>query len=223
MAKETFRDIEKISKGIANFIITGIAFDENTSIGKGARYAPHHLRDLTKSIPGVTKEGKLLDNVRLFDNGDFTRYEDESIVDFFARIEKEVKPLFNSDQFNLFLGGDHSVNIPLVKAFLSFAKKEGKIPVYIHLDAHPDLMDRYLDNSLSHATPVRRHLDEGLEGENLVMVGLRGFEAQEVYFFALHPEINVYNATSVKEKGIKAVVEEIKEKFNDDKYLIYFS
>lgn len=223
MAKETFRDIKKTSKEKANIIFTGIAFDENTSIGKGASYAPLHLRNLSKNIPGVTKDALLLDSVNLFDNGDFVRNKDESIKDFFKRVEKEVRPLFNRKQFNIFIGGDHSVNIPLVSAFLDFAKDENKIPVYIHLDAHPDLMDVYLDNSLSHATPVRRHLDKGLKSNDLVMVGLRGFEAEEVTFFAAHPEIKLYSASAVKTRGIKEIVSEIKATFADDKYLIYFS
>ncbi len=223
MEKKTFRDIKKTSKEAANIIITGLAFDENTSIGKGASFAPAHLRLLTKSIPGVTKDAKLLDRVKLFDNGDFTRLENESIKAFFSRVEKETLSLFSAHQFNIFIGGDHSVNIPLVSAFLNYAQAKGKIPVYIHLDAHPDLMDVYLDNPLSHATPVRRHLERGLKEENLVMVGLRGFEAEEVDFFAKHPQVLLYTATGVKTKGIKAIGEEIKAKFSDDKYVIYFS
>lgn len=223
MGKETFRDIQKIVRNKANIIFTGIAFDENTSIGKGASFAPDHLRELSKSIPGVTKDAEFLTNVRLFDNGDFIRQKDETIKQFFARIQKESQSLYGHEQFNIFIGGDHSVNIPLVAGFLVYAKAVGKIPVYIHLDAHPDLMDVYLGNSLSHATPVRRHLDAGLEHENLVMAAIRGFEAEEVIFFAKHPEIKLYKASTIKERGIKEIVEEIKNRFGDDKYVIYFS
>lgn len=224
MEKKTFRDIQITSKDSANIIVTGIAFDENTSIGKGASFAPSHLRELSKNIPGVTKDGKLLDQVKLFDNGDFTRRDNETIKEFFTRVQKETLPLFSRKQFNLFIGGDHSVNIPLVAAFIEFAKVEGKIPVYIHLDAHPDLMDVYLNNDISHATPVRRHLDAGLQDENLTLVGLRGFEGEEVIFFQEHHKVHMKTATNVKKEGIKTIVRSIVERYSDaSKYLIYFS
>lgn len=223
MGKEIFRDIEKTHKNTANVILTGIAFDENTSIGKGASFAPLHLRNLSKDIPGVTKDAKLLTNVKLFDNGDYARHEDENIEQFFSRVQKETKSLYSHDQFNIFIGGDHSVNIPLVASFIAYAKAVGKIPVYIHLDAHPDLMDEYLSNKLSHATPVRRHLDAGLKSENLALIGLRGFEKEEVEFFLEHPEVQVYSATTVKTRGINEIVEEIKKRYSHDMYVIYFS
>ena len=223
MNKNTFRDIQKTDAKNANIIFTGIPFDDNASLGKGASFAPALMRTSSGNIPGVTRDAKLLTKVRLFDNGDLCRATDETIPAFFNRVEKEVTPLFNKDKLNVFIGGDHSVNIPLFKAFLNFTKAVGKIPVLIHIDAHPDMMDNYIGNHLSHATPARRALDNGLKQENLVFIGLRGFEVEEVNYFKENPAITVYLASEVRKIGVNAVIESVISRFKDDKYAIYVS
>lgn len=221
--KETFRDIKKTTLEKANIILAGIPFDKNASLGSGTSYAPAFLRALSNNIPGVTKDAKLLDKVRLFDYGDITQFESEAIATYFHRVEKEITPLIRKNALSLFIGGDHSVNIPLFKAFLSFAKHENKIPVLIHIDAHPDMMDEYLGNRLSHACPARRALDHGLKQENLTFVGLRGFEKEEVIYFNENPVIKVYLASDVHQMGIEKITNEIITKYQDDKYAIYVS
>lgn len=223
MIKLTFRDIKKTDYNHANVVLTGIPFDDNASLGKGASYAPAFLRALSENIPGVTRAAKLLDKVSLFDNGDLIRKEKESIPSYFNRIEKEVMPLFAIDKLNVFIGGDHSVNTPLFKAFLTFCEAMKKTPVLIHIDAHPDMMDAYLENRLSHATPARRALDHGLKQENLVFIGLRGFEREEVLYFNENPSITVFLAGDVRRLGTSAIIENITKRFQSDDYAIYVS
>ena len=221
--EDFFRDITKTNLENANVVLVGIPFDKNASLGKGASYAPLYLRSLSKNIPGVSKDAKVLDKVRLFDYGDIKEKGNESVIKYFVRVEKEVGPLFNKKHLSLFLGGDHSVNIPLFKAFLSFCKQEGKTPVLIHIDAHPDIMDEYLGNAYSHATPTRRALESGLEKDNLVFIGLRGFEVEEVHYFNENKDIKVYLASDVKKEGIKKISEEVISKYKSDKYALYIS
>lgn len=221
--ENSFRDLHKEMQSKANIRLVGIPFDKNASLGKGAAYAPRYLRMLSQNIPGVTKDGKPLAKVRLFDYGDITQKAKESVVNYFARITKEVTPLLRKDGLTIFIGGDHSVNIPLFKAFLAFTKAEGKIPVLIHIDAHPDMMEQYLGNDYSHATPARHALNNGLKPENLIFVGLRGFEVEEVTYFKSHPHIKVYLASDVHNKGISEIINEICVKFSDEKYAIYVS
>lgn len=223
MNKNTFRDITQTNYQEAKIIFSGVAFDDNASLGKGASYAPAFLRSLSANIPGVTKDAKLLNNVTLFDNGDYVRKTKESIPSFFARVEKEVEGLFNLSKLNVFIGGDHSVNIPLFKAFLAFAKKEKKIPVLIHIDAHPDMMDDYLGNHLSHATPARRALDHGLTQDNLVFIGLRGFETEEVIYFNENPAISVCLASEVRKNGVDSIINEVLNRYQNERYAIYVS
>lgn len=221
--QDSFRDINKESLNNASVRLAGIPFDGNASLGKGAAYAPTYLRMLSQNIPGVTKDGKLLNNISVFDYGDITLKSKETVVDYFNRVTKVVLHLFKKTGLTIFIGGDHSVNIPLFKAFLAFAKAEGKIPVLIHIDAHPDMMEEYLDNPYSHATPARHALKNGLQEENLVFVGLRGFETEEVGYFTRHPKIKIYLASDVQKEGINKVTKAICEKYSDEKYAIYVS
>jgi agmatinase len=86
----------------------------------------------------------------------------------FDQIESAVSELLDCDAKVIALGGDHSVTIPVMRAF---ARKYGKLNV-LHLDAHPDLYDQLDGNEDSHATPFYRCFKEGLIG-HLVQVGIR--------------------------------------------------
>ena len=88
----------------------------------------------------------------------------------------------------------------------------------------PDLhiCDEYDDSKFSHACTNRRSLDYGYENENIVMVGIRGFEEQEVIYFKNNPSLKVYTANDCFTLGISQIINEIKEKF-DDRYAIYLS
>ncbi len=66
------------------------------------------------------------------------------------------------------LGGDHSITLPIVRAF-------GKhIPglTILHFDAHPDLYDELEGNRLSHACPFARIMEEGA-AKRLIQIGIR--------------------------------------------------
>ena len=89
---------------------------------------------------------------------------------------------FQTGKFPIFLGGDHSIGIPLQRAFYRFCQEKKKIPVIIHLDAHPDICDVYDDSKYSHACTNRRSLEYGYLHQNLPLIGIRGFELQEVKF-----------------------------------------
>lgn len=222
MDKTTFRDIKKASLETANIIIAGIPYDKNTSIGRGAALAPARIRLLSQSIPGVTQDGDELSATLLYDFGDIEA-GNLNTESYFAKVEQSVLPLFKKEALTIFLGGDHSVNIPLFKAFLTYTKKVGKTPVLIHIDAHPDMMENYDNNVYSHATPARYALKHGLDENNLTFIGLRGFEKEEVVYFKEHPAIKVYRASDVFKRGVDQVIAEVVQKYQSADYLIYLS
>jgi agmatinase len=158
----------------------------------------------------------------MYDNGDIVQKDGEDVETYFARIEENVFTSMNYGKFNLFIGGDQSIAIPTEKAFLRYCQKINKIPAIIHLDAHPDICDTYEGSKYSHACPNRRSIDNGYKTSDMVLIGMRGYEAQEVEYFAAHPEIEVYNSSYVQNHGIEEMLEHIKNKF-DDRYLIYLS
>ena len=56
----------------------------------------------------------------------------------------------------------------------------------------------------------------------MVLIGIRGFEEQEVEYFAAHPEIALYTANTLYKDGINKIIDDLKVKF-DDSYAIYLS
>ena len=103
------------------------------------------------------------------------------------------------------------------------AGKNNKVPVIIHIDAHPDICDVYHDSKYSHACPNFRAIEYGYEDKNVTMIGIRGFEAQEIETFKKHPEIDVFKAIDVKKMGVEALLTLIVSKYKDPKYEVYLS
>jgi agmatinase len=90
-----------------------------------------------------------------------------------------------TQKFPVFLGGDHSVSIPLKQAFAKL--NQGKRLGIIHFDAHADICDIYDDSKLSHASVNARALENDFKDSDIMMVGIRSFEIQELPFLKNHP------------------------------------
>ena len=216
MNKE-FRDLITLNKEEADVILVGVPFDKNASVGKGASFAPKVLRELSYELPALDRSGNDLRSLKVFDNGDITTEDfDEMKLEFSNR-------LFANKGFHLIFGGDHSIAIASCRAFYDYAISLNKIPVIIHIDAHPDICDEYDGSKFSHACPIFRSLEYGFKDENVVLVGVRGFEAQEIETFKKKPDLKVFKAKDVDNEGIDSVISYITNKYNSDKYLVYIS
>ncbi len=113
----------------------------------------------------------------------------------------------------LFLGGDHSVTIPLMRAFARHVDTPFGV---LQVDSHPDLFDTYEGHRWSHACAGRRALElPGLDPAHLVFVGLRSVCPEEWDFLKAHPEIPYYTARQCHQRGIEAVAEEVMGRLKD--------
>jgi agmatinase len=184
--------------------ILGVPFDNATSYRKGASFAPAKIRDITPHVSASTEEGGRLDGLRLRDYGDVPA--DLNWERYFATVEAQARQVLQHS-FALFVGGDHSVTIPLVAAFAQATP--GSLGV-VHFDAHPDLMDEFEGHRWSHACTERRVLElPNVEPRHLVFVGLRSWIGEELAFLADHPEIGVHTARDVYRRGIEAVAQDV--------------
>jgi len=98
------------------------------------------------------------------------------IVDALKQIENINKILLDENKFPLVLGGEHSLTCGAIKPFV---KKFGKICL-LHFDAHADLRNSYNGNKYSHASAIRRCLDN--KNVNVVSFGIRNISAEEISF-----------------------------------------
>jgi guanidinopropionase len=109
------------------------------------------------------------------------------------------------------IGGDHSVNIPLLSAFGSrYPSGYGLIA----LDAHPDLFDLYDGSPLINACPLRRALDAGgLTPERLLILGTRSYNTIELDFMR-ERNIRFVPARQIERDGIASVLSQARRQFS---------
>lgn len=212
-----FRDLMAKSEEEANVFLCGVPYDKNASVGKGASLAPKVMRELSYDLPALDMLGNNLTKVKIADLGDFDG-------DNFENLKKNIEEkLLSKDGFHVILGGDHSIAIASERAFFDDSVKRGKTPVIIHMDAHPDICDVYDGSKYSHACPIFRALEYGYKDENITMVGIRGFEAQEIETFKKHPKLDVFKSFDIKKLGVEALLTLLVSKYRDNKYEVYFS
>ena len=148
-------------------VLLGIPFDANSSWLRGAAGAPPIIRVAlgSDSSNSATETGVDLSEPGAYcDAGDLKFNFREP----FPAIETRVGELLDQNLRPVCLGGDHSITLPIVRAFGE------RIPnlTIIHFDAHPDLYDELEGNRLSHACPFARIMETGA-AKRLIQVGIR--------------------------------------------------
>lgn len=158
-----------MSAPAAGLTLLGVPFDANSSYLRGPAKAPAKIREalFSDSSNLWTEAGVDLGAPSVLrDAGDLRLPEEAEPA--FAAIERAVRDQLARDARLLFLGGDHSITFPLVRAI---AAKFSPLTI-LHFDAHPDLYDEFEGNRYSHACPFTRIMEQGLAAR-LVQVGIR--------------------------------------------------
>ncbi len=195
----------------AEIAVLGVPFDNAVSWRGGTRHAPQRMRSITPHLAHSTEEGVML-TISVKDYGDVE--PDLNWERFFDTTEEKAHQLINSQhKLPIFIGGDHSVGIPLFKAFAkSFQGPVG----YIQFDSHADLADNFEGHPWSHANTARRNVEQpNLSPNHLAFVGLRSFLSEEVEYYAANPGIGWHTARSVHQRGIETVAQDIVEQLKD--------
>ena len=203
------------TKEDAKVCIMGVPFDNAVSLGKGAAKGPETMRSLSVDMSDVTEDDIVIKKGVLYDTGDIP--VDLNWERYYGTVEDEAYKLMKTGNFCLFLGGDHSVTIPLHQAFGKYqkeTKENAKIGIS-HFDAHYDLCDEYDGHKWSHACTEARSLENVISGEDLFFVGIRVAEEIELETIAANPGITVVKAKEVHKAGVDAVFSKLKEKFKD--------
>ena len=100
----------------------------------------------------------------------------KNIIDALKQIENINKLLLDTKKFPLVLGGEHSLTAGAIRPFI---KKFGKICL-LHFDAHADLRNSYNGNKFSHASVIRRCLDN--PNVSVISFGIRNISSNEISF-----------------------------------------
>ncbi len=195
----------------AQICIMGIPFDNAVSLNKGAAKAPGHLRELSVELSDTTDEFRPIKENLIYDCGDM--HPTLNWEEYFGEVEESALELMNTGNFCLFLGGDHSVTIPLHKAFKKY-HGDKKIGI-IHFDAHYDLCPEYDGHPWSHACTEARALEGVVTGEDLSFVGVRVAEESELDLLKEHPGIMTITSMDVYRNGFRWAVDKLIERYRD--------
>ena len=165
--------ITSSGEGDPKATLFGIPFDSTHSYKPGCRFGPDVIRDAFNNIEIFHSDFQVdLETVGIEDLGN-TRHTvvASEMVDMARKVTREI---LEKNRQLFILGGEHLITFG---TYLSFPKDTG----YIVFDAHYDLRDEYADTKLSHASYLRRIVEER-GSENILHVGARAFAKEELSF-----------------------------------------
>jgi agmatinase len=158
----------------ADAAILGAPFDAGTQWRAGARFGPRAVREASTlfsfghagAYDHEDEATYLPGSVRIVDMGDADIVHTDTEASH-ANIEAGVRAALEAGALPVVIGGDHSVNIPCIRAF------RGRGPVHVlQIDAHLDFVDERHGVRHGHGNPMRRAAEED-HVTGLTQVGIR--------------------------------------------------
>ncbi len=123
------------------------------------------------------------------------------------QISKLNEKILSKNLFPLTLGGEHSITPGCIRPF---AKKYKNICI-LHFDAHADLRNSYNNEKYSHASAIRRCLDN--KNISLISFGIRNISKEEIPYLKKNSKrINIFWAKDKKKWDLKKFKNLIKKK-----------
>ena len=162
----------------ADAVIIGAPMDYTASFRPGSRMGPGIIREMSVVLETYSPYLKGdLEDISLYDHGDLDLYLGnlKKSLDMIYHAAKEV---FGDGKFPVFLGGEHLISLPVIKAAFD---KYGSELVLFHFDAHTDLREEYMGERLSHATVIKRCMDF-MVGKSIYQFGVRSGLREEFIF-----------------------------------------
>ena len=176
-----FFGIPEPTKGEPDIGILGIPYDITSSYQSGSRMGPDYIRTATDSErshsyplsighPHFTYQKPLSKQITLEDIGDLevgVQHPESASV----HMLEAAKKLRSRESNLLFLGGDHFITYPILKGL--HGGNSEKVGL-VYLDAHADLYPDMGGQSLSHATTLRKIIDDNIvKIDNIIAHDLR--------------------------------------------------
>ena len=180
----------------ADVVILGIPFDRTSSFIPGSRLGPASIRQCTGNIEAFSPyQNKSVLDLKICDLEDIQF----SSSNWLLEIERELRNIIDGKKFFVFLGGEHTITLPIVKAL---KKKYRKFSV-VHFDAHADLRDKFAGEKICHATALRR-VSEVVGIENVWQFGIRSGTQEEFKFHKQLYRFKVY-------EPLRKIINKVKE------------
>ena len=196
----------------ADVAILGAPFDFGTQFRAGARFGPRAVREAS-TLFSFGHAGAydheddctyLGSEVRIVDIGDADIVHTDTETSH-ANIETGVRAILKAGALPVVIGGDHSVNIPCIRAF------DDQGPIHIlQIDAHLDFVDVRHGVRHGHGNPMRRAAEkEYVTG--ITALGIRNVSstAKDGYDAARAMGDDILSVRQVRKLGLEGVLARI--------------
>lgn len=194
----------------AQAAVLGVTTDLAVGFRPGARWAPRALRDASLRYAlspdgffDLTRGRTVLAGFDLVDAGDVA-LAGLGAETARERITAAARALRERAELPAFLGGDHSISFPLLRAY-------GDVPDLhvVQLDAHLDYSDRRGEDRYSNGSPFRRAVEAMANLRHISVIGLRGIRTDpEAHAAALARGHTLVSAAAVHD-DLNAVVAQL--------------
>jgi len=188
----------------AKYVIVGAPFDGTSSYRRGSRFAPNAIRRESLYMETFSlRTGLNLDDVKIADAGNVRSLE--SVDETVENVKAAVKFIRGDGKIPIVIGGEHTVSLGALRAL--------KPEVVVSFDAHLDLRDCLLGLRLSHATFMRRALEEF--DMRLVVLGCRALSKEEIEFASADDDTTFITSAELFKHGVEQRAEAILEELED--------
>ncbi|PTX53176.1 agmatinase [Gemmobacter caeni] len=196
----------------ADAAVMGAPFDFGTQFRAGARFGPRAVREAS-TLFSFGHAGAydheddctyLGSDVRIVDIGDADIVHTDTETSH-ANIEAGVRAILKAGALPVVIGGDHSVNIPCIRAF------DDQGPIHIlQIDAHLDFVDVRHGVRHGHGNPMRRAAEKDYV-TGITALGIRNVSSttQEGYEAARAMGDDILSVRQVRKLGCDGVLARI--------------
>ncbi|MEO0909147.1 MAG: agmatinase [Pseudomonadota bacterium] len=193
----------------ADVAILGAPFDFGTQYRSGARFGPRSIREAS-TLFSFGHAGAydheddavyLPSSVRIVDMGDADIVHTDTEKSH-SNIERGVRKALSAGALPVVLGGDHSVNIPCIRAF------DDQEPFHlVQIDAHLDFVDVRHGVRHGHGNPMRRAAEKDYV-TGLSQIGIRNVSstAREGYEDARKMGSDILSVRQFRKLGVESVL-----------------
>ena len=165
----------------AKIVMLGLPYDCTCSNRAGTRFAPQSARLESVGIETYSVYfDKDMEETEFFDVGDL-EYPFGNAKKALEITENNVDCIYNDNKKLLGIGGEHLITLASVKSVL---KKFDNVAV-IQFDAHTDLREQYLGETLTHSG-VMYQIAQLIGYDNIAQIGLRSGEKEEFELVKKH-------------------------------------
>jgi agmatinase len=183
--------------------ILPVPYEQTTSYGRGTKNGPRAIIEASRNMElydeELEQETSAVIGIHTLEEVEPVISGPEEMVQVLCEI---ISDLLRKDKIVVTLGGEHSLTLGAIRAYL---KKYPDISI-LQLDAHADLRDSYQGSVFNHATVMRRIRTE-FPATPILPVGIRSMSAEEAHFIN-DRNLPIFSVQTLltQDKGIESIL-----------------